>query len=153
MASRGRGVRDINDLMERMAQILETLVHNQGGESVEYRGLSAFTRHDLPKFEGEFNPEGAQRWLTDVEKVFNAMGYREEHKVNYATYLLYRKVEDWWRFAGQTLPQEGGYIRWETFKAIFLGNYFPRDLRKQKACEFLELKQGSMTVGEYAAKF
>ncbi|XP_027337296.1 uncharacterized protein LOC113850997 [Abrus precatorius] len=53
-----------------------------------------------------------------MEKVFNAMGCREEQKVNYATYLL----------CGE-------------------------DLRKQKAREFLELKQGNMTVGEYTTKF
>ncbi|XP_027348014.1 uncharacterized protein LOC113859437 [Abrus precatorius] len=66
------------------------------------------------------------------------MGCREEHKVTYATYLLCGEAEDWWRFAGQTLPQGGGYIQWEAFK---------------KVREFLELKQGSMTVGEYAARF
>ncbi|XP_027348013.1 uncharacterized protein LOC113859436 [Abrus precatorius] len=125
MSGRGRGSRSTNDPMERIAQMLEALVHNQGGESAEYRGLSAFTRHDPPKFEGGFNPEGAQRWVADVEKVFNAMGCREEHKVAYAIYLLCGEAKDWWRFAGQTLPQEGGYIQWETFNAIFLGNYFP----------------------------
>ncbi|XP_027337238.1 uncharacterized protein LOC113850923 [Abrus precatorius] len=151
--SRGRGARGTNDLIECMAQILEAIVHNQGGESAEYRGLSTFTRHDPPKFEGGFNPKGAQRWVADVEKIFNAMGCREENKIAYATYLLCGEAKDWWRFASQTLPQEDGYVQWEAFKTIFLGNYFPRDLKKQKAREFLELKQGNMTVGEYAAKF
>ena len=41
----------------------------------------------------------------------------------------------------------------EHFRAKFLNNYFPRDLRKQKAREFLELKQGDMSVGDYTAKF
>ncbi|XP_027357456.1 uncharacterized protein LOC113866856 [Abrus precatorius] len=150
---KGRGARGTNDLMERMAQILEAMVHNQGGKLVKYQGLSAFTRHDPPRFEGGFNPEGAQRWVADVEKIFNAIGCRKENKVAYATYLLCGEAEDWWRFARQTLPQEDGYIQWEMFKTIFLGNYFPRDLRKQKAREFLELKQGNITVGEYAAKF
>ncbi|XP_027348065.1 uncharacterized protein LOC113859510 [Abrus precatorius] len=127
MASRGRGrgARNTEDPMECIAQMLEALVHNQGGEPAEYRGLSAFTRHDPPKFEGGFNPEGAQRWVANVEKVFNAMGCREEHTVPYATYLLCGETEDWWRFAGQTLPQGKGYIQWEAFKTIFLGNYFP----------------------------
>ncbi|XP_027368285.1 uncharacterized protein LOC113874252 [Abrus precatorius] len=107
MASRGRGARGTNALIERMAQILETLAHNQGGEPAEYRGLSAFTRHDPPKFEGGFDPEGAQRWLANIEKIFHAMGCWEKHK----------------------------------------------DLKKQKVREFFELKQGSMTVGEYAARF
>ncbi|XP_027357481.1 uncharacterized protein LOC113866882 [Abrus precatorius] len=81
------------------------------------------------------------------------MGCREENKVAYATYLLCGEVEDWWRFVGQTSPQENGYIQWETFKTIFLGNYFPRDMRKQKTREFLKLKQENMTMGEYTAKF
>ncbi|XP_027357213.1 uncharacterized protein LOC113866593 [Abrus precatorius] len=144
MASRSRGrgreARDTEDPMECIAQMLEALVHNQGGEPAEYRGLSAFTRHDPLKFEGGFNLKGSQRWVADVEKVFNAMGCREEHKVPYATYLLCGEAEDWWRFASQTLPQEDGYIQWEAFKTIFLGNYFPRDLKKQKAREFLKLR-------------
>ncbi|XP_027348113.1 uncharacterized protein LOC113859577 [Abrus precatorius] len=78
------------------------------------------------------------------------MGCHEKNKVAYAAYLLCGEAKDWWRFVGQTLPQEDGYIQWEMFKTIFLGNYFSWDLRKQKAREFLELKQGSMTVGEYA---
>ena len=51
------------------------------------------------------------------------------------------------------LPVVDGVIAWETFKAKFLDNYFPRDLRKQKAKEFLKLKQGDMTVGDYTVKF
>ena len=31
--------------------------------------------------------------------------------------------------------------------------YFPEDVRNKKEMEFLELKQGNMTVAEYAAKF
>ncbi|XP_027357476.1 uncharacterized protein LOC113866877 [Abrus precatorius] len=67
-----------------------------------------------------------------MEKIFNAMGCREENKVAYATYLLCGEAENWWRFAGQTLPKEDGYVQWKAFKTIFLGNYFSRDLRKQK---------------------
>ncbi|XP_027337103.1 uncharacterized protein LOC113850756 [Abrus precatorius] len=122
-------------------------------EPTEYRGLSSFTKHDPPKFEGKFDPEGSQRWIADIEKIFNAMGCREEHKVGYATCMLCGEVEDWWKYAGQTLPQEEGHITWEVFKTCFLGNYFPKDLQKQKAREFLELKQGDMSVEDYAAKF
>ncbi|XP_027357215.1 uncharacterized protein LOC113866596 [Abrus precatorius] len=153
MAGRGRLAGATNELLERMTQVLETLAHNQEAEPAEYRRLSYFTRHNPPKFEGKFDPEGAQRWIADVEKIFHAMGCREEHKVTYATYMLSGEAEDWWRFASQTLLQEDGYIPWETFKATFLGNYFPRDLKKQKAREFLELNQGYVSVGEYTAKF
>lgn len=42
---------------------------------------------------------------------------------------------------------------WAEFKVEFLRKYFPEDLRTKKEVEFLNLKQGSMSVAEYAAKF
>jgi len=39
------------------------------------------------------------------------------------------------------------------FKREFIGRYFPEDVRGKKEIEFLELKQGNMSVTEYAAKF
>ena len=44
-------------------------------------------------------------------------------------------------------------VSWEVFKDRFLGHYFPENLKHAKEMEFLQLKQGSMSVGEYAAKF
>jgi len=36
---------------------------------------------------------------------------------------------------------------------VFLEKYFPEDVRNNKEMDFLELKQGNMTVAEYATKF
>ena len=42
---------------------------------------------------------------------------------------------------------------WGEFKELFMGKYFPAAARHAKARKFLELKQGTMTVMEYVAKF
>lgn len=39
------------------------------------------------------------------------------------------------------------------FRVQFLKKYFPEDVRSKKEIEFLELKQGKMTVAENATKF
>ena len=44
-------------------------------------------------------------------------------------------------------------MTWEEFCDIFMSKYFPTSARHAKAQEFLELKQGVMTVLEYVAKF
>ena len=44
-------------------------------------------------------------------------------------------------------------MTWEEFRELFMGNFFPTSARHVKAWEFLELKQGTMTVLEYVAKF
>ena len=39
------------------------------------------------------------------------------------------------------------------FHDLFMGKYFPGTARHAKAQEFLELRQGTMTVMEYVARF
>ena len=41
----------------------------------------------------------------------------------------------------------------EEFRELFMGKFFPTSARHAKAREFLELKQGTITVLEYVAKF
>ncbi|MCI57761.1 hypothetical protein A2U01_0079012, partial [Trifolium medium] len=44
-------------------------------------------------------------------------------------------------------------IPWEMFKREFLVKYFPVDVRNKKVVEFMELKQGSLSVADYVVKF
>ena len=44
-------------------------------------------------------------------------------------------------------------MTWEEFRGLFMGKFFLAFDRHAKAREFLELKQGMMTVLEYVAKF
>ena len=44
-------------------------------------------------------------------------------------------------------------MTWEEFRELFIGKYFSASALHVKAREFLELKQGTMTVLKYVAKF
>ena len=44
-------------------------------------------------------------------------------------------------------------MTWEEFRGLFMEKYFLASARHAKAREFLELRQGTMTVLEYVAKF
>ena len=44
-------------------------------------------------------------------------------------------------------------MTWDDFRIIFMGKYFPASVGHEKALEFLELRQGTMTVLEYVARF
>src|ERR1044072_6092432 len=43
-------------------------------------------------------------------------------------------------------------VTWDSFKQAFLEKYFPETAREDMEEKFLRLKQGSMTVREYAAR-
>lgn len=42
---------------------------------------------------------------------------------------------------------------WGEFVKDFLDHFFPQELREEKVQEFVNLKQGKMTIKEYALKF
>ena len=44
-------------------------------------------------------------------------------------------------------------MTWAEFHELFMDKYFPTTIRHAKAQEFLKLRQGTMTVIEYVAKF
>lgn len=46
-----------------------------------------------------------------------------------------------------------GPILWEDFSDAFLDNLFPRELKKAKAKDLVNLKQGKMSVKKYVMKF
>ncbi|XP_061370279.1 uncharacterized protein LOC133312996, partial [Gastrolobium bilobum] len=53
----------------------------------------------------------------------------------------------------QPLEAEGREITWRLFETLFLDNYFPREAREKKHNEYNDLKQGSMSIDQYFAKF
>ena len=47
----------------------------------------------------------------------------------------------------------GGAVTWEIFKRAFIYRFFPRELREAKAEEFINIRQGGMSVLDYSLKF
>jgi len=74
--------------------------------------------------------------------------------VLFATHMLADEAEYWWENTHPRLEGAGGVVvQWETFRQTFMEKYFPEDVKNRKEMESLELKQESMTVAEYAARF
>ena len=50
--------------------------------------MEDFLRHNPPKFNGKVNPDEADQWVRDIERIFEATQCPEERKLSYAC-LLY----------------------------------------------------------------
>ena len=126
---------------------------NQREEAAaQARGLSDFRRHDPPKFHGDTDPEEADLWIQEVEKIFTVLHTPDAAKLDYAVYLLLGDAEYWWRGARLILEANQEAVNWESFRRIFLQKYFPVSAQEEKEAQFLRLRQGVMSVAEYAAK-
>ena len=72
-------------------------------------------------------------------------------RIRLATFQLGGESQVWWDWVRASRNLEA--MTWEEFRELFMGKYFPTFTRHAKAREFLELKQGTMIVLKYVAKF
>ena len=94
----------------------------------------------------------ADHWFQHTEKVLEAMDITSNAaKVRLAAFQLEGKSLMWWDCVKTSRDLEA--MTWEEFHGLFMSKYFPATARHAKVQEFLELKQGMMTVMEYVARF
>ena len=72
-------------------------------------------------------------------------------KIRLATFQLEGESQVWWDCVKASINLEA--MTWEDFRELFMGKFFPTSARHAKAREFLDVKQGTVTVIEYVAKF
>ena len=94
----------------------------------------------------------ADHWFMQVEKVLEAIEITSDTtRIRLATFQLEGEAQVWWNWA-KTSRDLKAMTRAE-FQELFMGKYFPDTARHAKAQEFLELKQGTMTMMDYVARF
>ncbi|XP_058726068.1 uncharacterized protein LOC131597384 [Vicia villosa] len=147
----GRNDAAIAAALEAVAQVLAN--QPNADENAGSRSLATFQRENPPVFKGKHDPDGALEWLKEIERIFRVMDCTPVQKVRYGTHMLAVEADDWWLETRQRLEVAGEEITWVVFRREFLRKYYPEDVRGKKEIEFLELKQGNMSVTEYAAKF
>ena len=136
------------ETQQRQMDILERVVKNDSNRS----GLGEFQKLKPPSFSGTANPLEGEDWITAMEKAFEAMGCTNEEKVIYAVYMLKSSAFEWWDAHKKSYP-EGTPLTWILFKEAFYKKYFPESVKHIKEREFLELKQGNKSAGEYEIEF
>ena len=94
----------------------------------------------------------ADHWFIQIKKELEAMEITSDAtKIRLAAFQLESEARVWWRWARTSRVLE--VMTWAEFQELFMGKYFPETARHAKAQEFLELKQGAMTVMDYVARF
>ena len=71
----------------------------------------------------------------------------------YASGQLQGTTQDWWESFEYGHPNNAPAITWQEFKENFRSYHVPLGVVELKQEEFLNLKQGSMSVYEYRNRF
>ena len=115
----------------------------QGG----LNNLQRFMAYHPLKFRGEGDLMVTDHWFLQVERVLEAMEITSDTtRIRLAAFQLEGESEVWWDWVKVSRDVET--MTWEEFRELFMNKFFPASARHVKAREFLELKQGNMTILE-----
>ena len=91
----------------------------------------------------------ADHWFMQIENILEAMEITSDTtRIRLAAFQLEGEARVWWRGARTSRDLE--VMTWAEFQDVFMGKYFPEIAKAQ---EFLELKQGAMTMMDYVTRF
>jgi hypothetical protein len=90
--------------------------------------------------------------LKSIEKKLQVVQCNNREKVLLVSHQLSGLTANWWN-AYMEAHEEPESINWSEFRAAFHAHHVPQEVIKLKKKEFQDLKQGSMSVNEYATKF
>ncbi|XP_058222966.1 uncharacterized protein LOC131332685 [Rhododendron vialii] len=114
--------------------------------------MNKFCKRRPTTFHGDTNPVVVETWPNEVKMILRTLGITQgRDRVALATYQLKGEARYWWDLMEATHAIVT--MTFDEFETLFLDKYFPTPLRLAKEQEFLNLKQGTMTVTQYAAKF
>ncbi|MQM00804.1 hypothetical protein Taro_033550 [Colocasia esculenta] len=105
--------------------------------------VEKFLRLQPPTYSGGPNPDTAEHWVHEIERVFATMRCPAADKVVLAAYQLRGFALEWWRlkmqitFAGRT--EEA--ITWSEFLDVFNDTFFPIQVQQVKREQFRTLQQ------------
>lgn len=102
-------------------------------------------------FFGESDFMMADYWIRDLKNCFSIIEITSVEKRKVAAFLLQEEARVWWDTVVKSKDET--QMDWEEFEALFYDKYFPYVVKKALQREFLELKQGSLTVREYESRF
>ncbi|CAN6173067.1 unnamed protein product [Urochloa humidicola] len=140
-------------LLQNLTNTMAGLQANQGANNHQpprSKHQESMT-HWPPTFSHSANPLDADDWFKTMEKMLNIAQCTDREKVLYASGRLEGTAGDWWD-AYTAAHANADTITWQEFRNSFRNHHIPAGLMKLKK-EFIDLKQGGMSVSEYRDKF
>ncbi|KAL5571846.1 hypothetical protein UlMin_021443 [Ulmus minor] len=103
------------------------------------------------EFAGSTNPLEAEEWLSSIETILEFMRLTDQERVSCASFMLKKDARHWW--ATVKVTRDVTEMTWADFVSEFNQKYYNSAILRAQQDEFMNLKQGSMTVIEAVNKF
>ncbi|XP_021986044.1 uncharacterized protein LOC110882293 [Helianthus annuus] len=137
-------------------QRLEENANRAKEKSGERKGCSykEFMACKPPIYNGEVDPIICQRWLSDIEGVFERTHCEVSDFVTYGTGQLRGQAKDWWDNKKKEIGTDAAKaMTWDEFKAPFLKHHSPKAVINRIKEEFIQMRQKGESIDKITGIF
>ncbi|CAH9081522.1 unnamed protein product [Cuscuta europaea] len=141
--------------VDELAQTVQRMAQLIGAAQPQKPGIDYATRvagRNPPKYLGEEDHLILEDWIRTFDKLFDSLNCPSEQRVNIAVYYLHQETDHWWAANGPALLRQPGFD-WEDFIVALRDRFYPDHVKEANYEEFVNIKQGDLTVQEYHTKF
>ena len=110
-----------------------------------------FRKQKPPQFGGNVDPATAENWIKRIQQICNYMQLSDQERVACAVHQLEDEARGWWEVVASY--EDIHTMTWIHFLNLFHGKYLSEANLSNKVREFMNLRQGTLSVSEYTAKF
>jgi len=103
---------------------------------------------DLPSFNEHLQIEDFLDWVTEVERFFDYMNIREDHKVKLVAYKFKGGASAWWEKLqiSHARQGKGPVTSWLKMKRLLKARFLPPDFEQRLFQQYQECRQGGRTI-------
>lgn len=116
--------------------------------------VEQFGRYRPPTQNGRNDPAVIEECFRSLEYTFTLIGCTNAHRVTCVAYQLVEDANHWWEGYWRLKPaEERDAFIWNDFKKNMMEKHYPQSHCDQMEAEFLEFRQGGVSIADYEIKF
>ena len=110
---------------------------------------------EIPLLYSVNDPDAYLRWVQKVEDAFDCEEYSEVQKCRLISRQFRGRVYFWWNDLMALMRENGNseVRNWELMKRLMPRYFIPLDVRDKFYLKLQRLKQGDLSIEDYAKKF
>ena len=119
------------------------------------RDITKKFKVNAPEFDGRMDPNVFSDWLVSIEEYFDWYEMIDSERVRFAKMKLTNSAKMYWQNVLQDMLRLGEppITQWAVMKAKLQDKYIPLSYKSQLFSTMINLKQMTLSVAEYSAKF
>ncbi|XP_070017360.1 uncharacterized protein [Nicotiana sylvestris] len=114
--------------------------------------LARFKKYHPPDCSG-LSSKDAHGFLEEFHRILRTIGIKEMSGVAFTTFKLSGAAYQWWRVYEEGSLTDATSLTWTRFLEMLLRDFVHQTLQDAGCMEFEQLRQGTITVLEYAVRF